>query len=126
MDEPHLEHGGIERTGALDVVDLLRLAEQLTDLASIVAREVRADSLTKVRRLADIQRPATGVTKQVHAGPAGEPIGESQLRRLRMAVDAGSASKSSRPSTPNAAARSSNRCSKSVVASASSSARCDG
>ncbi len=89
MDEPHLEHRGIKRAGAGDVVDLLGLTQKLSDLAAIVAREVRAHSLTQVRGLAHIQRSAAGVTEEVDAGPAGQAIGEPQLRRLRMAVDAG-------------------------------------
>ena len=89
VDEPQLEHRGVERAGAGDVVDLLGLAEQLTDLATVVAREVRAHTLAEVRRLADVQGAPTRVAKQVHAGAAGEPIGESQLGGLRVAVDAG-------------------------------------
>ena len=126
MDEPHLEHGRVERSRARDVVDLLRLPEQLADLAAVVAREVRAHALAQVRCLADVEGTASCIAEEVHAGPPRQSIGEAELGRLRMRVDAGSASRSSSPSTPKAAARSSRKWSRSAVASASSRARCDG
>ena len=89
MDEPQLEHGGVERSCARDVIDLLRLPEQLADLAPVVAREVRAHALAQVRGLADVEGTASCIAEQVDPGPPGQSIGEAELGRLRMAVDAG-------------------------------------
>src|SRR4029453_14321673 len=44
-----------------------------------VAREVAADPGPEVLGLADVQDPPGGVAEQVHAGAAGEPVGQVDL-----------------------------------------------
>ncbi len=123
VDEADFGDRRLQRGGTADVADALRLAQHRPDLAAVVAGEVGAHPLAQVRGLADVQHLAPAVDEQVHAGRPRERRGEPELGHLRMGAEAGSASRSSSPSTPNAVDRSSSTCSRSVVASASSRAR---
>ena len=89
VDEADLEDGGFERMTAHDVVDVLRLAQQRADLATFVAREVRAHPRSEVGGLADVQHTPASIAKEVDTGRPGELGGELELAGLRVAAHGG-------------------------------------
>ena len=89
VDQADLEHRGLERAGAHDVVDALHLAEEGADLPPVVAGEVRPDPRSQVGGLADVEGAGTGVAEQVDAGLARQPVGEPELGDLGMTADRG-------------------------------------
>ncbi len=89
VDQADLADGRLEGAGAHDVVDALGLAEQLADLLALVAGEVGAHTGPEVGRLADVQDPAGPVSEEVDARPAGQVLGQAELRRLRVAAELG-------------------------------------
>ena len=84
LDEADLTHLGFERMRAHEVVDRLGLAEELRDLAPVVAAEVAAHAGAQVGRLADVDHAAVAVAEQVDAGLAREASRERELARRRV------------------------------------------
>src|SRR4029450_5903053 len=78
-DQADLADLGLQLGGARLVVDGGQLAQQVGDLDPVVAGEVAAHPGSKVFGLADVQDPPGGVAEQVHAGTAGEPVGQVDL-----------------------------------------------
>ena len=123
-DQAGLDDLGRQRVGEAVVAHRLRLAQHRPDPPPVLAAEVAAHALAQVGRLADVQHLVAVAAEQVDAGGARQarrhlaawrPAGARPSRRA--------STRSSRPSTPSPDARSMSRCSRSVVASASSSAR---
>jgi hypothetical protein len=79
LDQADLAHAGLELGGAADVVDRGQLAQQVGDLGTGVAREVRAHPGAQVLGLADVQHPPAGVAEQVHARRVRQPVGQVDL-----------------------------------------------
>ena len=123
-DEPALDHLGGERVGKVEVADRLRLAQHRADLAAVVAAEVAPHPLAQVGRLADVEDLVAVAAEHVDArASAGRSDVILSFAAWGWPASLASANRSSSPSTPSALARSMSRWSRSVVASASSSAR---
>ena len=66
------------------MIDARRFAQELRNLAAVVAREVRAHPGPEVGRLADVEHTPVAVAEQVDAGRAGQPGRERELRGRRV------------------------------------------
>lgn len=85
VDESDLGDRRLERARAHPVLDPLGLAEESSDLAPSVGREVAPDAGPEVGGLPDVEDFATMAAEEVDARRPGEGVGEGQLPGIGVA-----------------------------------------
>ena len=82
-------NGSRKRMWMDDMVDGRRLAEERSDLPTIVTGEIGPDPRSQIGGLADVQDVSTGIAEEVDAGRSGEIVGEAEFLRARMSSHRG-------------------------------------
>jgi len=78
-DHPKLEHGCLDLSAGLEILDSVEITQHGVDPSPGVAAEIRPDSGAQVGRLPDVDRCAGRVAERVDAGPTRQAFSEAEL-----------------------------------------------